>query len=777
MASSQRETARASSEEVAHPSVHFREDTEHIPPSSATDSSPSPEVLKYHISHGIQNISDSLQAASLQQRRLSLFDYQAFSLPPSRVPSSENTTLTIPTASPSRKSMHSPPLTPASTHDRTQFRHNQSEELRGLSIPGVTPTKLTPGDPTTMTPQTSPPRPSSMISSRPTAEENHYPSSHSVPSSRPTSSHRSYSSSGMAGDQHRPHPTFSIGPSDSSAPPSREPSPSGTPRSNGSITPSWYPPSRPFTPAGEIDDPYARSKRPPQKKTLEDIEPRFIFGKSRHHHEHSVSSLSVHGSSTDLTSDKRRHSHFSLHSLGKHHRDDSCSTLSSISKHGSMGELKRFFKSSQKRSKSPVSSPAQSVKSVTSQATSVAPFSDDHGLAKKYGKFGKVLGSGAGGSVRLMRRATDGVTFAVKEFRAKHSYETEREYAKKVTAEFCIGSTLHHGNIIETLDIVHERGKWYEVMEYCPYDLFATVMTEKMSREEVACCFMQILSGVTYLHGMGLAHRDLKLDNVVVNEFGILKIIDFGSASVFRYPFENDIVEAHGIVGSDPYLAPEVCNEPKYDPQPADIWSLAIIFCCMTLRRFPWKAPRQSDNSFKLFSSPPDGPQEKKEEKAQAPPVPSQPPQSITSSALPTSRNHQRPSTAVNERATPKGSDGASGSVPTSRVPSNSKRETEAIPPNPSQSGSSGSGQTPIKGPNRLLRLLPRESRHIIGRMLELDPKKRATLEEVWQDEWIMNLQFCRQEEGGKVIRVENHHHVLEGQAGGSTQSSRKSTR
>merc|ERR1712093_622081 len=184
----------------------------------------------------------------------------------------------------------------------------------------------------------------------------------------------------------------------------------------------------------------------------------------------------------------------------------------------------------------------------------------------------------------LMKRSSDNTTFAVKEFRARHSYETEKEYAKKVTAEFCVGSTLHHGNIIETLDIVHEKGRWYEVMEYAPYDLFAIVMTGKMSREEITCSFLQILSGVTYLHSMGLAHRDLKLDNVVVNEHGIMKIIDFGSASVFKYPFEGGITLASGIVGSDPYLAPEVYDERKYAPQPADIWSLAIIFCCMSLR-------------------------------------------------------------------------------------------------------------------------------------------------------------------------------------------------
>jgi serine/threonine protein kinase len=145
-----------------------------------------------------------------------------------------------------------------------------------------------------------------------------------------------------------------------------------------------------------------------------------------------------------------------------------------------------------------------------------------------------------------MKRSEDGVVFAVKEFRPRHSYETEREYVKKLTAEYCMGSSLHHGNIIETLDIVQEKGKWYEVMEYAPFDLFAIVMTGRMTREEVSCCFLQILSGVTYLHSMGLAHRDMKLDNVVVSEHGIMKIIDFGSAHVFKYPFENGTVLASG---------------------------------------------------------------------------------------------------------------------------------------------------------------------------------------------------------------------------------------
>lgn len=327
---------------------------------------------------------------------------------------------------------------------------------------------------------------------------------------------------------------------------SRETSPNRTPMSASSTY------SRPFTPAGDANDPYAANKRAPQSRNLDAIDARFIFsGKSRKNNSPGSSSINLPRSNRSSGENKngdKRGSLFGRKDTKSHLNDDNASILSS--KHGSMTDLKRFLKIGSRKDKRGIS-PAPSMRSGTKtpphhKSPAQLPFGDDHGLTSKYGKFGKVLGAGAGGSVRLMKRSSDGTTFAVKEFRARHAYESEKEYAKKVTAEFCVGSTLHHGNIIETLDIINEKGKWFEVMEYAPYDLFAIVMTGKMSREEVTCSFLQILSGVTYLHSMGLAHRDLKLDNVVVNEHGIMKIIDFGSASVFKYPFENAIVLASG---------------------------------------------------------------------------------------------------------------------------------------------------------------------------------------------------------------------------------------
>lgn len=167
-------------------------------------------------------------------------------------------------------------------------------------------------------------------------------------------------------------------------------------------------------------------------------------------------------------------------------------------------------------------------------------------LKKKYGKLGKILGRGAGGTVRVLSRSSDQKVFAIKQFRKCRPNESERSYVKKVTSEYCLGSTFHHPNIIETLDIVKESGNYYEVMEFAKYELFSAVMSGLMGREEVACCFRGIIDGVAYLHGLGVAHRDLKLDNCVMNERGIVKIIDFGCSMVYQLPFEKKIQMAKG---------------------------------------------------------------------------------------------------------------------------------------------------------------------------------------------------------------------------------------
>ena len=81
----------------------------------------------------------------------------------------------------------------------------------------------------------------------------------------------------------------------------------------------------------------------------------------------------------------------------------------------------------------------------TAEGRNSPPLGEDHAhLQKKYGKWGKILGSGAGGTVRLIKRSKDHTVYAVKEFRAKRQGESEREYVKKVTAEFCVSLLSSH---------------------------------------------------------------------------------------------------------------------------------------------------------------------------------------------------------------------------------------------------------------------------------------------------------------------------------------------
>lgn len=460
--------------------------------------------------------------------------------------------------------MHSPPLTPAGTSSREDKTGPEAHRKR-------------PSDAAMMTPQVSPPHeppPTSMDSSMQSPDVSQ--SSLKVPASprsQPRSPRQSSDVSGVVQPHPKHGPTFTMGPTGDSLPASRDVSPSGsggdrTPgrQSPGTQTPTSQ--SRPLTPQGDRDDPYQRSKRAAQSRNLDSLEARYVFGGRDGRQSAASSTYSLPRSRGSDKEETSRKSIFGGNgkSSSRHNSDAESDVRQSIGKehhHGSMSELKRFFrighrhkdKDKDKHTKSPAPSirekKIKSSKSGTmtppmTNGSLNVPFADDHGLQSKYGKFGKVLGSGAGGSVRLMKRSSDGVTFAVKQFRPRHSYESEKDYNKKVTAEFCIGSTLHHGNIIETMDLVNEKGSYFVVMEYAPFDLFAIVMTGKMSREEVTCCTLQILNGVTYLHSMGLAHRDLKLDNVVVNEHGIMKIIDFGSAAVFQYPFEDEIVLASG---------------------------------------------------------------------------------------------------------------------------------------------------------------------------------------------------------------------------------------
>lgn len=177
----------------------------------------------------------------------------------------------------------------------------------------------------------------------------------------------------------------------------------------------------------------------------------------------------------------------------------------------------------------------------------------------------------------------------------------------------------------------------------------------------------------------------------------------------------------------------------------------------MTLRRFPWKQPRLIDNSYKLFVAPP----------TPGTPVPDSEPRRGSENK---SKDRLVPEDAKDSRRPTEPNTSQSGDDRDKSGHHHRHSHVEADQANGASNGSakistasdaSGKGEV-VKGPWRLLRILPRETRHIIGRMLKVDPKERATMDEILSDDWVLETPVCSQEEQGEVRRAPGHEHTLE---------------
>ncbi|XP_076029717.1 serine/threonine-protein kinase Chk1-like [Oratosquilla oratoria] len=116
-----------------------------------------------------------------------------------------------------------------------------------------------------------------------------------------------------------------------------------------------------------------------------------------------------------------------------------------------------------------------------------------------------------------------------------------------------------------------------------------------LGEEQAQFYFVQLVSGVEYLHAQGVAHRDLKPKNLLLTEDRVLKIGDFGLSAEFLSGGEE--VYLRGADGSRSYMAPEVLSG-RYRGPPADIWSCGIILVEMVTGRVPWRRARPRDSTY-----------------------------------------------------------------------------------------------------------------------------------------------------------------------------------
>ena len=149
-------------------------------------------------------------------------------------------------------------------------------------------------------------------------------------------------------------------------------------------------------------------------------------------------------------------------------------------------------------------------------------------------------------------------------------------YVQRFAREANAAATLSHRNIVEIYDVGEDDGKYFIVMEYVPGTTLKELIHKRgaLHIEEAIDIMIQLAQGINEAHRHGIIHRDIKPQNILITDSGVLKIADFGIAMIQSLA---QVTESTTIMGSLHYLAPEIVRGEKATCQ-SDIYALGIIF-------------------------------------------------------------------------------------------------------------------------------------------------------------------------------------------------------
>ena len=193
---------------------------------------------------------------------------------------------------------------------------------------------------------------------------------------------------------------------------------------------------------------------------------------------------------------------------------------------------------------------------------------------------GQTLGEGEFGKVKLAWSETGGVRkyYAVKLIRQDRLNGVDPAQRSKVTHEINSLKACRHPHIVPLRRLMRTDSYIGIVLDYASGgDMFNYIYKNGRPDERTAKrLFAQLVSGVSYLHQKGIVHRDLKLENLLLDGNNSIMISDFGFANSFRTASGIKLMKTS--CGSPCYAAPEVVNsEDQYDGKKADVWSVGVI--------------------------------------------------------------------------------------------------------------------------------------------------------------------------------------------------------
>lgn len=199
-------------------------------------------------------------------------------------------------------------------------------------------------------------------------------------------------------------------------------------------------------------------------------------------------------------------------------------------------------------------------------------------------EIGEKLDSGGFGTVYKAQR--DGRLVAVKVIKVSHPPGLDEDLQR----ELMILTNIRHEHVVQTYDIMRTKNKIYIFMEFASGGTIGKfVRTHGPLTETVSkLWFPPIVDALIYLKSQKIAHRDLKLDNVLLDDYMNPKLTDFGLSRYVLFDEKGRVRLTDSWVGTESYMPPEMLLKKKYNPFISDIWSLGVCLYVMMCNVYPF---------------------------------------------------------------------------------------------------------------------------------------------------------------------------------------------
>ena len=163
---------------------------------------------------------------------------------------------------------------------------------------------------------------------------------------------------------------------------------------------------------------------------------------------------------------------------------------------------------------------------------------------------------------------------------------TDVNDVERVSREIHILKVVRHPHIIQLYETIETPNRLFLIMEHCCNgELFSFITSKNRLKEEEACkLFQQLISALSYLGKLGIVHRDVKPENLLLDQQLNLKMIDFGLSNMYR-PGEKLATAC----GSPCYAAPELIKGLEYLGPKADLWSAGVVLFTMVNGHLPFE--------------------------------------------------------------------------------------------------------------------------------------------------------------------------------------------